>query len=98
MDASTTVRPSIAWAWAGTALEGDESGDLHVVALLPRGALLAVIDGLGHGAEAAAAAREAATILRGHAALPVSDLIELCHEGLRKTRGAVMSLASLDMR
>jgi serine phosphatase RsbU (regulator of sigma subunit) len=85
----------VAWAWAGSALEAAESGDLHVVVPLPRGALLAVIDGLGHGPEAALAAREAAGILRARAALPVSDLIELCHEGLRKTRGAVMSVASL---
>jgi len=98
MDNSSAVRPIVTWGWAGAALEGDESGDLHVVATLPRGALLAVIDGLGHGAEAAEAAREAATILREHAGAPVSELIELCHEGLRKTRGAVMSVASLDMR
>lgn len=98
MNASTTAPPVIAYGWAGAALEGDESGDLHVVAMLPRGALLAVIDGLGHGPEAALAAREAATILRARAELPVSDLIERCHEGLRKTRGAVMSLVSLDMR
>lgn len=86
------------WAWAGSALEGPDSGDLHVVVPLPRGALLAVIDGLGHGPEAALAAREAADILRAQPALPVSDLIDLCHEGLRKTRGAVMSVASLDIR
>jgi|SRR6185369_404081 len=98
MKASTIEPPSIAYGWAGSAIEGDESGDLHVVAMLPRGALLAVIDGLGHGPEAALAAREAATILREQAGLPVSELIERCHEGLRKTRGAVMSLVSLDMR
>lgn len=60
--------------------------------------MLAVIDGLGHGPEAALAARSAAAILRTHATLPVSELIELCHEGLRKTRGAVMSVAALDIR
>jgi negative regulator of sigma-B (phosphoserine phosphatase) len=96
----TAVREQefIEWAWAGAPLEGDESGDLHVVALLSRGALIAVIDGLGHGPEAAVAAKEAAMILRANAELPMRELIERCHEGLRKTRGAVMSIASLDLR
>ena len=90
--------PAIDWAWAGAALVSGESGDLHVVEALPHGALIAVIDGLGHGPEAAVASREAAAILRAHAALPVRDLFGLCHQGLRKTRGAVMTLASLDTR
>jgi negative regulator of sigma-B (phosphoserine phosphatase) len=96
---TATAEPrTIEWGWAGAALEGDESGDLHIVATFPRGALVAVIDGLGHGPEAALAAREAASILEAHAALSVRELVERCHEGLRKTRGAVMSLASLDTR
>jgi hypothetical protein len=90
--------PIIEWGWAGAPLEGTESGDLHVVAPFPGGALVAVIDGLGHGPAAAAAARTAASILTAHAAAPVRELVERCHEGLRTTRGAVMSLASLDAR
>jgi phosphoserine phosphatase RsbX len=89
---------SIDWGWAGAGLHGAESGDLHVVVMLPHGALFAAIDGLGHGPEAALAAREAASILQMHAGLPVLELITRCHEGLRKTRGAVMSLAELDIR
>lgn len=84
------------WGWAGSALEADESGDRHVVASLPHGALVAVIDGLGHGPEAAQAARLAAEILLADPTLPIKELIERCHEGLRGTRGAVMSLAALD--
>jgi negative regulator of sigma-B (phosphoserine phosphatase) len=95
---TTTGAAVVDWGWAGAALEGDESGDLHVVVPLPHGALLALIDGLGHGPEAAEAARQAATILRDRASLPVHDLLELCHEGLRGTRGAVMSLVTLDSR
>jgi len=86
------------WAWAGAPLDGDVSGDCYVVAPLPHGALLAVIDGLGHGSEAARAAYAAATILQDHTALPVHELVVRCHEGLRQTRGAVMSLATLDVR
>ncbi len=85
------------WGSAGAALE-DESGDAQVVAGFPHGALVAVIDGLGHGPEAAVAAREAARILEAHAGERVQALVERCHRALRGTRGAVMSLASFDSR
>lgn len=91
-------RPLVEWGSAGVALEKEESGDVYVVAPFPDGVLVAVIDGLGHGAEAATAAREAARLLEAHAGETVSDLIRRCHEGLRRTRGAVMSLASFDSR
>jgi serine/threonine protein phosphatase PrpC len=94
---SRAACPILEWGWAGAALDGaTDSGDLHVVIPLPRGALLAVIDGLGHGPEAAEAAREAARVLELRPALPLRDLLELCHEELRRTRGVVMSLMSLD--
>lgn len=87
----------IDWAWAGAALEG-ESGDCHVVAQRPHGVLFAAIDGLGHGAEAAEAARAAAALLHARAASRVEELVSSCHVALRPTRGAVMSLAALDIR
>jgi hypothetical protein len=81
---------------AGTPIEGEErSGDLAVFAPYPGGALVAVIDGLGHGTEAAAAANLAADVLRGHAHEPVIELLQLCHRRLKSTRGAVMSLAAV---
>jgi hypothetical protein len=86
------------WAAAGVAVDGVESGDLHVVAEHARGALLAVIDGLGHGPEAAAAAREGAAVLRAHSLLPLEELFERCHEAMRQTRGAVMTLVALDAK
>jgi negative regulator of sigma-B (phosphoserine phosphatase) len=86
---------ALEWGWAGKALEA-ESGDLHVVSRFPRGALVGVIDGLGHGAEAAVAAREAARVLEALPAEPLVTLFERCHEALHGTRGAVMSLASID--
>jgi hypothetical protein len=60
---------------------------------LPDGVLLAVIDGLGHGEGAAAAARSAAAVLRQRAREPLVPLVQHCHEALRRTSGAVMSLA-----
>ena len=48
------------WATAGSARGGESvSGDLAVVSMLPDGALVAALDGLGHGAEAARAAATA---------------------------------------
>jgi len=82
----------IAWAWAGRALEL-ESGDLHVVTEFPGGALVGLVDGLGHGAAAAAAARCAAQELEAHASEAMLPLIQRCHAALRGTRGAAMSLA-----
>jgi hypothetical protein len=84
---------AIAWGWAGSALEW-ESGDVHAVVEFPGGALVALIDGLGHGPEAAAAARVAASVMEDHADEPVADLVQRCHAALRRTRGAVMSLAA----
>jgi negative regulator of sigma-B (phosphoserine phosphatase) len=86
-------RELVAWGWAGSALEA-ESGDLHVVAGFPGGTLVALIDGLGHGREAGLAASAAAGVLAAHAAEPVTELVQRCHGALRKTRGAVMSVAS----
>jgi serine phosphatase RsbU (regulator of sigma subunit) len=84
---------AIAWGWAGSGLE-TPSGDLHVVVPFPGGALVALIDGLGHGPEAAMAASAAIPALEAHASDPPVELVQRCHGALRKTRGAVMSLAS----
>lgn len=86
------------WASAGLALERGASGDVHVVAEFAHGVLVGVIDGLGHGVEAAAAAHEAARLLASCAGEPLRTLVERCHDALRGTRGAVMSLASFDAR
>ncbi len=86
----------IDWAVAARALPGEErSGDLHVVEPFPAGVLVAAVDGLGHGDDAAHAAETAADILIRYAHEPPLHLIRLCHEGLRATRGVAMSVASL---
>jgi len=96
---SEAAHAVVDWAVATLALEGEpESGDLHVVMPFDGGALVAAIDGLGHGPEAAVAARNAATALRGHPEEPVLDLLARCHESLRGTRGAVITLASFSVR
>jgi negative regulator of sigma-B (phosphoserine phosphatase) len=83
---------------AGLAHEGEgRSGDLAVFAPSERGGLVAVIDGLGHGDAAADASELAAEILIEHTDFPPQQLLELCHDKLRSTRGAVMTLAWFDL-
>lgn len=94
---NTAGSASIDWAWDGSALDA-VSGDLHVVAGFGHGALVALIDGLGHGEEAAAAAQAAAAQLEADPSAPVESLLRRCHVALRSTRGAAMSVASIDAR
>lgn len=77
---------------------GDElvSGDEHVVVDLPSGTLLAVIDGLGHGVEAAAAARAAARAVEEHANASPDEILRHCHAASVDTRGSAITLAAID--
>lgn len=74
----------------------DECGDRHVVASFAGGVLVAAVDGVGHGAEAAKAAKIAADVLKSHPDEALVSLIKRCHEKLRGTRGVVMSVASFN--
>jgi negative regulator of sigma-B (phosphoserine phosphatase) len=88
---------SLDWGVAALPFRGQsESGDRCVVQSYPGGILLAVIDGIGHGYEAATAANSAESILRTQAQEPVISLVRQCHERLRTTRGVVMSVVSFD--
>jgi phosphoserine phosphatase RsbX len=84
------------WATATRTRLGEwTSGDLAVVSALPDGALVAAVDGVGHGREAARAARTAGEILWEGARDDPVVLVRRCHEALKGTRGAAMSLAIL---
>ena len=90
--------PALERGVAGVAHEGERrSGDVAVFAPSGAGALVAVIDGLGHGHAAADAAETAAEVLRRHPDEAPQPLLERCHSALRKTRGAVMTLAWFDV-
>jgi len=81
---------------AAAAVEGQsESGDIHVMQYVRDRLLLAAIDGIGHGDSAAAAALAAATVLKANPSESLETLMQMCHDVLRSTRGAVMSLASI---
>jgi phosphoserine phosphatase RsbX len=82
-------------AVAEAALPGEEeSGDLHLVAPHDGGVLVAAIDGLGHGSEAAEAARKARWTLQRNPGANLPDLFVTAHSALARSRGVVMSLAS----
>ena len=95
-----TVRSQMAeYGVAKFALPGEgESGDQYLVRCNEAGLLIAAIDGIGHGAEAANAAKAAIAVLRNGIGTPVITLVTACHEKLRSTRGVVMSLASIDVK
>jgi negative regulator of sigma-B (phosphoserine phosphatase) len=89
-----TAREPVEWSVATRCLRGEAtSGDLAVVTLVPEGALVAGIDGVGHGSEAARAARRAGEVVRTTASHDLTLLVERCHAALRGTRGAAISLA-----
>jgi negative regulator of sigma-B (phosphoserine phosphatase) len=62
------------------------------------GALIGVLDGLGHGAEAADAANCGVEVLRNARSEPLDVLVQRCHRALSGTRGAAMTLARIDFR
>jgi hypothetical protein len=69
------------------------SGDLAVVTRLAEGVLVAGIDGLGHGDEAARAARKAAEVVRQSPSQDLALLVQRCHDALKGTRGAAITVA-----
>lgn len=91
-------RNIISWGVSEGALPGEpESGDRYVVQPSPGGVLVAAVDGIGHGSEAAAAAKIATATLEAFAHESPIPLVLRCHEELRGTRGAVMTLASFHL-
>jgi len=93
----TVDTPLIEYGIAKSVVPGEkESGDHHLVCCSKSSLLIAAIDGLGHGEEAANAAKAATAVLRQEVNSPIISTVERCHEKLRTTRGVVMSLASVD--
>ena len=86
-------------AFASRVKQGERvTGDHPVAVPFTDGVLVAAIDGLGHGEEAAAAAQLAATTLVHEPGENVIALMQRCHGALVRTRGAAVSIASLDIR
>ncbi|MGE2817670.1 SpoIIE family protein phosphatase [Mycobacterium heidelbergense] len=88
----------IEWARAGRPLPSEvTSGDRGLAFdINGEAALFGVIDGLGHGPAAAAAALRAIDALEAARGERLEVLIQLCHRLLGGTRGAAMTLARVD--
>ena len=92
-------RRFVDWGIAARPVAGEaESGDRALVVVTADGALVAAIDGLGHGREAARAAAPAVDTLRAFADEPPAALAERCHRALRHSRGAALSIARFCVR
>jgi hypothetical protein len=89
--------PLLDWGMAVLPLPGqDVCGDLYLVQPFANGALVAVVDGGGHGEEAFVAASVAVATLQADAHEDVLALLRDCHEALRPTRGAALTVASFN--
>ena len=94
-----TASASVEWDAATMPMPGENVlGDRAVVAFAQEQTLLAAIDGLGHGPEAAAAAQIAADTLTHLVEQDVASAVLECHRALGGTRGAALSLASINGR
>jgi len=81
----------------GVAMLGEEEcGDDWIFQDFPRGARITVADGLGHGENAALAARAAIRAAREHVDESAPTLLERIHGSLRHTRGAAVAVAEID--
>jgi phosphoserine phosphatase RsbX len=92
-EAAMTIR----WGTAGRPKEGQYvSGDAFAVIEQGTTLLVALVDGLGGGEEAAVAARKALETVQAHADKRLKEIIELCHREMHGTRGGVMGLLRID--
>jgi negative regulator of sigma-B (phosphoserine phosphatase) len=84
------------YAAAGRTHTGEAvSGDRHLVRFTRYGALLAVVDGLGHGQAAGDSADIAIRTLERHAEEPSTSILRRCHSALAGTRGVAVGIASI---
>lgn len=74
----------------------DISGDRWQAWETPHGLRLALIDGMGHGPQAAEAAGTIVDMLAGHAQLPPAEALGSVMRDYRNLRGGVASVADID--
>ena len=75
-----------------------ECGDSWVVQQNASVVRVAIVDGLGHGHEAAVAASEAMRVVRELGDASPVDVVQSAHGPLRATRGAAIAVATIDRR
>lgn len=72
-----------------------ECGDQYLVKELTDFVLIAVADGLGHGSEAAFAAKKAMQFIDDNANTSIVELVRTCSETLENTRGITLTIARI---
>ena len=83
---------------ATKALQGDQCGDSGIT-LEQKGILLcAVIDGVGHGPNAAIAAVTAKKYIEANSEAPLTEILQGVHEVLKSTQGAVACLCRIELK
>lgn len=96
---SPSVKPPTVPTWGGVSIAkaGEEvCGDAWSVSDSGSVRTLLVVDGLGHGPEAAEAAVEAVRLFHRYNGNTLANLLDYIHAGLRSTRGAAVSIARFD--
>jgi negative regulator of sigma-B (phosphoserine phosphatase) len=99
MEAALAMNQAVAMEWgqASRPQPGQtQSGDAAWTWAEPGRLHMAVIDGLGHGHEAALAAEAACGALERARAASLEEKLEGLHAALRPTRGAALALAVAD--
>lgn len=90
-------RRALRYAGASRPIPGETAnGDQWLVNERPDGLRVAIVDGLGHGSEAEAAALAAIDTLRSAPDLGPVDALLRCDQALRGTRGAAASVLTID--
>ncbi len=97
VDGELSARKQSLWGAFSRPVDGaEDNGDSYIINRKGDRQILAVIDGLGHGAGAKEASTEAVAVIDRQALQPVETIIQTTHEALRETRGAVLGLAAID--
>jgi serine/threonine protein phosphatase PrpC len=97
LNQARTLADIAEWGVASHAYPGQRvCGDAWLMAPFEDGVLAAVVDGLGHGKDAAEASQAAVVSLAANAGRALSAAVARCHADLRRTRGAALSLAAID--
>jgi anti-sigma regulatory factor (Ser/Thr protein kinase) len=85
------------WGAVSVAKPGEEvCGDAWSAEDTVAGRTVLVVDGLGHGPDAAKAAMEAVRVFQRNRNRSVPELLDYLHAGLRATRGAALAVARFD--
>jgi anti-sigma regulatory factor (Ser/Thr protein kinase) len=93
-DAPPAVSQALALGAVCLPVTGEAAnGDAWAVRQGPLSTRFLLVDGLGHGPDAAAASALAVSLFEHHAHRRPEDLLQLIHAGLRNSRGAAVALA-----